>query len=140
MGDAFTRLAPCMLMSPLSIAQYLPADQALFDLAIFDEASQITPWDAIGAMARGKQCVIAGDPRQMPPSDDFQRAPDATSDVDGTERDLDSILEGCQAAGIPGDQPRLALSQPARSKRKRSSRRRSTACATPRSSTSAAAR
>ncbi|WP_246048167.1 hypothetical protein [Hankyongella ginsenosidimutans] len=43
MGDAFTRLAPCMLMSPLSIAQYLPPDQALFDVVIFDEASQITP-------------------------------------------------------------------------------------------------
>ena len=67
MGDAFTQLAPCMLVSPLSIAQYLPPDQALFDLVIFDEASQITPWDAIGAMARGKQVVIGGDPAQMPP-------------------------------------------------------------------------
>jgi very-short-patch-repair endonuclease len=101
MGDAFTRLAPCMLMSPLSIAQYLPADQALFDLVIFDEASQITPWDAIGAMARGKQVVIAGDPRQMPPSNDFQRATGTTSDDDGTEPDLASILEECLAAGVP---------------------------------------
>src|SRR6201999_787194 len=88
MGDAFTRLAPCMLMSPLSIAQYLPADQALFDLVIFDEASQITPWDAIGAMARGKQVIIAGDPKQMPPSNDFQRGSDGTNDDDGTEPDL----------------------------------------------------
>jgi very-short-patch-repair endonuclease len=101
MGESFTRLAPCMLMSPLSIAQYLPADQALFDLVIFDEASQITPWDAIGAMARGKQVVIAGDPRQMPPSNDFQRAHGATSDDDGTEPDLASILEECLAAGVP---------------------------------------
>ncbi|MGA0601510.1 DUF3320 domain-containing protein [Caulobacter sp. KR2-114] len=101
MGDAFTRLAPCMLMSPLSIAQYLPADQALFDLVIFDEASQITPWDAIGAMARGKQVVIAGDPRQMPPSNDFQRSADGGSDGDGTEADLSSILEECLAAGVP---------------------------------------
>lgn len=103
MGEAFTRLAPCMLMSPLSIAQYLPADQALFDLVIFDEASQITPWDAIGAMARGRQVVIAGDPRQMPPSNDFQRsaAIDMDSDDDGIEPDLDSILEECQAAGVP---------------------------------------
>ncbi len=103
MGDAFTRLAPCMLMSPLSIAQYLPAHQALFDLVIFDEASQITPWDAIGAMARGKQVVIAGDPRQMPPSNDFQRGPGtaADGDGDGTERDLDSIIEECLAAGVP---------------------------------------
>lgn len=103
MGDAFTRLAPCMLMSPLSIAQYLPSDYALFDLVIFDEASQITPWDAIGAMARGKQVVIAGDPRQMPPSNDFQRGPgNATiTDDEGVEPDLESILEECLAAGVP---------------------------------------
>jgi very-short-patch-repair endonuclease len=103
MGEAFTRLAPCMLMSPLSIAQYLPADQALFDLVIFDEASQITPWDAIGAMARGRQVVIAGDPRQMPPSNDFQRVAGGAADDTGeeTERDLDSILEECLGAGVP---------------------------------------
>ncbi|MCS5880693.1 hypothetical protein LNP17_11800 [Klebsiella variicola subsp. variicola] len=59
---AIAKLAPCMLMSPLSVAQFLPSDQALFDLVIFDEASQIAPWDAIGTMARGKQVVIAGDP------------------------------------------------------------------------------
>lgn len=101
MGDAFTRLAPCMLMSPLSIAQYLPADQALFDLVIFDEASQITPWDAIGAMARGKQVVIAGDPRQMPPSNDFQRGVGAVASDEEVEPDLDSILDECLGAGVP---------------------------------------
>jgi very-short-patch-repair endonuclease len=101
MGDAFTRLAPCMLMSPLSIAQYLPADQALFDLVIFDEASQITPWDAIGAMARGKQVVIAGDPRQMPPSNDFGRGPGTATSDDDTAPDLESILDECLAAGVP---------------------------------------
>lgn len=100
MGDAFTRLAPCMLMSPLSIAQYLPADQALFDLVIFDEASQVTPWDAIGAMARGKQVVIAGDPRQMPPTNFFQRAAGATDDDGDTEEDMESILDECLGAGI----------------------------------------
>lgn len=101
MGDAFTRLAPCMLMSPLSIAQYLPADQALFDLVIFDEASQITPWDAIGAMARGKQVVIAGDPRQMPPSNDFARGPGTATIDDDTAPDMESILDECLAAGVP---------------------------------------
>lgn len=99
MGDAFTTLAPCMLMSPLSIAQYLPADQAFFDLVIFDEASQITPWDAIGAIARGKQVVIAGDPRQMPPTSFFNRG--AISEDDDTDEDLESILEECIGAGIP---------------------------------------
>ena len=101
MGDAFSHLAPCMLMSPLSIAQYLPADQQLFDLVIFDEASQITPWDAVGSIARGKQVVIAGDPRQMPPTNFFQRGGNE-SEFDGdVEADLESILDECLAVGIP---------------------------------------
>lgn len=100
MGDAFTQLAPCMLMSPLSIAQYLPADQALFDLVIFDEASQVTPWDAIGAMARGKQVVIAGDPRQMPPTNFFQRAAGASDEDGDVEEDMESILDECLGSGM----------------------------------------
>lgn len=99
MGDAMSRLAPCMLMSPLSIAQYLPADHALFDLVIFDEASQIAPWDAIGSIARGKQVVVAGDPRQMPPTSFFNRGTSAGED--DTEEDLESILDECLGAGIP---------------------------------------
>ncbi|WP_049854947.1 DUF3320 domain-containing protein [Dickeya fangzhongdai] len=98
MGDAMSKLAPCMLMSPLSVAQFLPSSQALFDLVIFDEASQISPWDAIGAMARGKQVVVAGDPRQMPPTSFFNRG---ASDVDDdTEEDMESILDECLAAGL----------------------------------------
>lgn len=97
MGDAMSKLAPCMLMSPLSVAQFLPSDQALFDLVIFDEASQISPWDAIGAMARGKQVVIAGDRRQMPPTSFFNRA---GNDPDETEEDMESILDECLAAGL----------------------------------------
>ena len=98
MGDAMSKLAPCMLMSPLSVAQFLPSNQALFDLVIFDEASQISPWDAIGAMARGKQVVIAGDPRQMPPTSFFNRA--ANDADDDTEEDMESILDECLAAGL----------------------------------------
>lgn len=101
MGDAFTRLAPCMLMSPLSVAQYLPPNQSMFDLVIFDEASQITPWDAIGAMARGIQVVIAGDPRQMPPSNDFARATGSGTSDEETDADMESILDECLAAGVP---------------------------------------
>ncbi|HET6632466.1 MAG TPA: DUF3320 domain-containing protein [Rhodanobacteraceae bacterium] len=99
MGPDFTTLAPCMLMSPLSIAQYLPADHDLFDLVIFDEASQIAPWDAVGAIARGKQVVVAGDPNQMPPTSFFNRGNSAGTD--DTEDDLESILTECKAAGIP---------------------------------------
>jgi very-short-patch-repair endonuclease len=99
MGDALNRLAPCMLMSPLSIAQFLPADQPPFDLVIFDEASQIAPWDAIGSIARGKQVVIAGDPRQMPPTNFFSRGPNAGDD--DTAEDMESILDECLGAGVP---------------------------------------
>ncbi|MBB5017183.1 very-short-patch-repair endonuclease [Chitinivorax tropicus] len=98
MGEALPRLAPCMLMSPLSIAQYLPPNQTLFDLVIFDEASQIAPWDAIGAIARGAQVVVAGDPRQMPPTSFFSRN---SNDEEETAADLESILDQCLAAGIP---------------------------------------
>jgi len=99
MGQDFTVLAPCMLMSPLSIAQYLPADHELFDLVIFDEASQISPWDAVGSIARGKQVVVAGDPRQMPPTSFFNRSTNAGED--DTNEDLESILDECIGAGVP---------------------------------------
>jgi very-short-patch-repair endonuclease len=99
MGQDFTVLAPCMLMSPLSIAQYLPADHELFDLVIFDEASQIAPWDAVGSIARGKQVVIAGDPRQMPPTNFFNRG--TSVGEDDTDEDLESILDECIGAGVP---------------------------------------
>jgi len=99
MGDALMKLAPCMLMSPLSIAQYLPADLKPFDLVIFDEASQIAPWDAIGSIARGNQVVIAGDPRQMPPTSFFNRA--ASNSDDDVEEDMESILDECLGAGVP---------------------------------------
>ena len=81
----------------MSIAQFLPADQALFDLVIFDEASQIAPWDAIGSIARGKQVVIAGDPRQMPPTNFFNRGANAVDD--DTAEDMESILDECLGAG-----------------------------------------
>ena len=99
--DVLTQLTPCFMMSPLSVAQYLPTNQALFDVVIFDEASQITVWDAIGAIARGKQVIVAGDPKQMPPSNFFARADD---DPDGdleVEADLESILDEMLAAGVP---------------------------------------
>lgn len=100
MGGDFNSLAPCMLMSPLSIAQYLPATQDLFDIVIFDEASQITPWDAVGSIARGKQLVLAGDDKQMPPTNFFSKGTATVAD-DSDIIDLDSILEECQGAGIP---------------------------------------
>lgn len=103
MPEHFTRLAPCVLMSPLSVAHYLPPDQAPFDVVIFDEASQITTWDAVGAIARGRQAVIVGDPKQLPPTNFFGRA-DEQEDVPEMERDLASILDEVVGAGIPTQQ------------------------------------
>ena len=100
MRETFTQLTPCVLMSPLSVAQYLPADQALFDMAIFDEASQITTWDAIGTIARGRQSVIVGDPMQLPPTNFFGRT-DSDGDDDGLafyEQELPSILDEARNA------------------------------------------
>ena len=96
----FGKLAPCVLMSPLSVAQYLPAGQAAFDVVIFDEASQITTWDAIGAIARAAQTIIVGDPKQLPPTNFFGRADDDDEDLPEVERDLPSILDEVHAAGV----------------------------------------
>jgi len=65
------RLKPCVLMSPLSVAQYLEPSHATFDVVIFDEASQIPVWDAVGAIARGQQLIVVGDPKQLPPTNFF---------------------------------------------------------------------
>ncbi|WP_372603310.1 DUF4011 domain-containing protein, partial [Actibacterium sp.] len=104
MPQTFTKLAPCVLMSPLSVAQFLPAGQASFDVVIFDEASQITTWDAVGAIARGKQAIIVGDPKQLPPTNFFGRADGGDEELPESERDLASILDEVAAAGIPTQQ------------------------------------
>lgn len=104
MPTTFTKLAPCVLMSPLSVAQYLPAEHAQFDMVIFDEASQITTWDAVGAIARGRQSIIVGDPKQLPPTNFFGRAQEDDDDVELYEQDLPSILDEASAAGLPAHQ------------------------------------
>lgn len=97
---ALTKLTPCLLMSPLSIAQYLAADSEPFDLVVFDEASQIPVWDAIGAIARGRQVVMVGDPKQLPPTNFFDRAESSIDDED-VEGDMESILDECMGASLP---------------------------------------
>jgi very-short-patch-repair endonuclease len=95
LGEYLLCLTPCFMMSPLSVAQYLPADYKAFDLVVFDEASQITVWDAVGAIARGKNVIVVGDPKQMPPTSFFNRSQE-TDDSD--EADLESILDQAMAA------------------------------------------
>jgi superfamily I DNA and/or RNA helicase len=87
-----------MMMSPLSIAQFLPTDFSGFDLVVFDEASQITTWDSVGAIARGKNVIVVGDPKQMPPTNFFSGSVDAD---DPDEEDLESILDQALAARLP---------------------------------------
>jgi very-short-patch-repair endonuclease len=82
--DVMTTLKPCWAMSPLVVSQLLPSDQQYFDVAIFDEASQVRPADAIPAILRAKQLVVAGDERQLPPTDFFT----------GTTSDDDTLMEG----------------------------------------------
>ena len=90
-------LKPCLMMSPLSVSLFLEADSYKFDIVIFDEASQVYTENAIGAIARGKQVVIAGDSKQLPPTNFFQSAVseneyDSEDDDDDTAV-FDSILD-----------------------------------------------
>jgi len=97
------KLKPCLLMSPLSVAQYLDAGHAQFDVVVFDEASQIPVWDAVGAIARGRQLICVGDPKQLPPTNFFNRAddPDAGGVYEDDIQDLESILDECLGSGLP---------------------------------------
>ncbi|MDD6034122.1 MAG: DUF3320 domain-containing protein [Oscillospiraceae bacterium] len=93
------RLCPCMLMSPISATQYLSAGRELFDIVVFDEASQMPTCKAVGALARGKSAVIVGDPNQMPPTSFFSGS---TADEENPEsEDLESILDDCLALSMP---------------------------------------
>ena len=93
------RLMPCMLMSPISVAQYFDASAPKFDLVIFDEASQMPTCEAVGAIARGTSVIVVGDPKQMPPTSFF-----ANNNVDEEnleQEDLESILDDCLALSMP---------------------------------------
>lgn len=92
-------LCPCMLMSPNSVAQYLAQENDLFDVVIFDEASQLPTCKAVGALFRAKDAVIVGDPRQMPPTSFFAGSGPVVEDL--ALDDLDSILDDALALGIP---------------------------------------
>lgn len=93
-GRALQELKPCWMMSPLAVAQYLPAQSLRFDLCIIDEASQMRPEDALGALARCDQVMIVGDVNQLPPSNFFQKMiADDDDDDEGLSVEEESILE-----------------------------------------------
>lgn len=93
------RLCPCMLMSPISAAQYLDPNRESFDIVIFDEASQLPTSKAVGVLARGKEAVIVGDPKQMPPTSFFASNTFDEENVD--VEDLESVLDDCLALNVP---------------------------------------
>ena len=95
------RIKPCLLMSPLSVATYLSYSPNAFDVVIFDEASQIFPWDAIGAISRSKTTIVVGDSKQMPPTNFFMSGSGLDDEYDEeaeeTANDYESILDLCSA-------------------------------------------
>ena len=93
-GNAIQQIKPVFMMSPLSIAKFIPPDSVRFDLVVFDEASQIRPVEAVGAILRGQQAVVVGDNKQLPPTSFFDRMASIEDDEDeGSETaDLESIL------------------------------------------------
>ncbi len=101
-GRAIHELKPVFLMSPMSIAQFVVPGSMVFDLILIDEASQIKPEDALGAIARARQVVVVGDAKQLPPTNFFNRLTDdmyqeEVLDDDGAYffNDVESILELC---------------------------------------------
>ncbi|MBM3592424.1 MAG: DUF4011 domain-containing protein [Alphaproteobacteria bacterium] len=112
-SQAVQKAKPIFMMSPLSVAQFLAPPHGLkpglsFDLLVIDEASQVEPVDALGAITRCRQVVVVGDDKQMPPTRFFQRmtgeegdeAREDTAD-DVAARDVESILGLCNARGLP---------------------------------------
>lgn len=96
--NLLSKIKPCMLMSPLSVAQYLDPSFPKFDLVIFDEASQLPTSEAVGAMGRGKNVIVVGDPKQLPPTSFFTAQ---QTDEDFDVQDLESVLDDCLAIRMP---------------------------------------
>ncbi len=95
-GNAIQAIKPVFMMSPLSVAKFLPPENVNFDWVIFDEASQIEPVDAFGAILRGKQTIVVGDDKQLPPSNFFQKIGEnygAEEDEENFVGNTTSILE-----------------------------------------------
>jgi superfamily I DNA and/or RNA helicase len=93
------KLCPVMLMSPLSVAQYIDINGPKFDLVVFDEASQMPTSEAVGAICRGKAVIVVGDPKQMPPTSFFSA--NTTDDDEADMDDLESILDDCISLSMP---------------------------------------
>jgi very-short-patch-repair endonuclease/DNA polymerase III delta prime subunit len=96
-GQAVQQIKPVFMMSPLSIANYIPAGAIEFDIVIFDEASQIRPVEAFGAILRAKQLIVVGDKKQLPPTNFFESLTKESDDEENETADLESILGMCDS-------------------------------------------
>ncbi|HUI20183.1 MAG TPA: DUF3320 domain-containing protein [Methylocella sp.] len=112
-GSTIQKIKPVFLMSPVSVAQFLPPGSVDFDLLVIDEASQVRPEDALGLIARCRRIVVVGDKKQLPPTSFFDRMiADEADSADGEDvavrhsdgaapiTDLESILSLCEARGL----------------------------------------
>ncbi|MEY9927806.1 very-short-patch-repair endonuclease [Catenulispora sp. GP43] len=96
------RIKPCFMMSPITVSQFVDP-KVVFDAVIFDEASQVLPADAVNSIYRGRQLIVAGDQKQLPPTAFFSAvdADDETADEDdenaSTAKDFASLLDRCVA-------------------------------------------
>ena len=108
-GSLIQQIKPCFMMSPISVAQFLAPGTIVFDTIIFDEASQVRPEDALGALLRGQQLIVMGDTKQLPPTSFFDNIDNLESEdeddilEDGTSiTDVESILHQCQQRNFSG--------------------------------------
>ena len=103
-GSLIQKIKPCFMMSPLSVAQYLDPRSVMFDIIIFDEASQVKPEDALGALMRGRQLVVMGDSRQLPPTTFFDQIGGEESDDEEESTagitDMESLLHVCKQSFV----------------------------------------
>jgi very-short-patch-repair endonuclease len=107
-APAIQKIKPVFLMSPLSVAQFLPPGRTEFDLLVIDEASQVLPEDALGAVARARHVVVVGDDKQLPPTNFFRMLANDDDDEPpeddappGRTRDFESVLTLARARGMP---------------------------------------
>lgn len=99
-GTALLELKPCWMMSPLAVAQYLHGEFT-FDLVVIDEASQMTPENALGAIMRAKQVVVVGDTKQLPPTNFFSKVLDDSDEDEDARTDSESILDMANTTFTP---------------------------------------
>ncbi len=93
-GRAVQAIKPVFMMSPMSVAAYLPPGTVEFDLVVFDEASQVKPVDAFGPLLRGRQAVVVGDSKQLPPTSFFDTVMgDEDEAPESDTADVESVLE-----------------------------------------------